>query len=340
MQSIKVEDAYKSYNGELQIIVRDKHGNVIEDRREKNIVKIFAKEILSHTAIHTKVWDPNANTGSGDWVDHGLDLDKYSLKYIVFGASYDQNNLPLDSSDARYYTVDSITGQSIPVRLYPGADFDGGLINAIPISEPTRPLKRIERIYYEPSYQPAGTPLLQEDVRAINNVLVVETTLRQEEYNGFGLTIGDYFTITEAALVAAPEVGSLAECECDPRDIFLSGPYDATANGFSTISLTNTADVANIKEGDQIKIVMPDSTAAEDLILNQLNPYYLVINKLPGGKDMTLDRVPVDAEGTPIIGNIGVFRDDFRIFSHRILNSPVKKSSDYVITVRWRIIMN
>ena len=50
--------------------------------------------------------------------------------------------------------------------------------------------------------------------------------------------------------------------------------------------------------------------------------------------------MPVDDNNTPITGVVGVYRDGFRIFSHRILKSPIKKSSDFEIVVRWRIILN
>jgi len=53
-----------------------------------------------------------------------------------------------------------------------------------------------------------------------------------------------------------------------------------------------------------------------------------------------LDRVPVDNENNPIVGDIGILRDGFKVFSHRILKSPLKKSQDIEITVRWRIIFN
>lgn len=336
----------RSYKGEVEIEVRDRNGRVIQSHREPNIVKIFAKEILAHRLPHSKVWDPNAGTGSGAWVTHSIDLEEFAAKYIVFGASFDADGNPLDSADTRYYTPDSVVGGYIPVTLGPGAEYDGSLINPIPIAEPNRPLKRIERIYFEPSYQPAGTPLLQEDVRAINNVVVLETTLLKSEYNGLGLTANDFFTLTEVALVGAAEIDSVGSCECNPHNIFLTGSSDgdallATASGSATVSLyPSEAEVDIIKEGDQIKIVRSGTTSADDEILGQLNPYYLVVNKTLGGRDIVLDRVPVDSDNNPITGDIGIFRDGFRIFSHRILKSPVKKSEDFEIVVRWRIIMN
>jgi len=335
---------YRSYDGEVEIIVRDKHGRVIDTRREHNLVKIFAKEILSHRLPYSKVWDPNASTSEGAWVAHNIDIDEFAAKYIVFGASFDGDGNPLDAADTRFYTTDSIVGGYIPVTLGAGAEYDGGLINPVPIAEPYRPLKRIERVYFEPSYQPAGTPLLQADVRAMNNIVVLETTLLKTEYNGFGVTSSDYFTLTEVALVGAAEVDSVGACECAPRDIFLTGedgPLLASASGTATITLDGSViDVDFIKEGDQIKIVDPNSTAADDEILDQLNPYYLVVSKTLGGHDVTLDRTPVTSANVALTGDVGVLRDGFRIFSHRILKTPVKKSEDFEIVVRWRIIMN
>ena len=338
---------YKSYQGEIEFIFKDRHGRIIDTFRQQNVVKIFAKEILAHRIPHSKVWDTNANTGAGAWVAHEIDLDEFAVKYICFGASFNEDGNPLDTADTRYYTQDPVVGGFVPITLGIGAEYDGGLINPIPIAEPTRPLKRIERIFFESSYQPSGTPLLQADVRAINNIVVLETTLLKSEYNGFGVSVSDFFTITEVALVGAAEVDSVGSCECAPRDIFLTGDgptgqaFVASASGTTTVSLDpSVTNVDDIKEGDQIKIVARDSTAADDLILNQLNPYYLVISKALGGRDITVDRVPVDVDNIAITGEIGVLRDGFRIFSHRILKSPIKKSEDFEIVVRWRIIMN
>jgi hypothetical protein len=348
--------AQKSYRGELEFIIKDKAGRIVERRTEPNIIKIFAKEIISHRITHSNVWDPNALSGAGDWVSSGINIDDYSPKYIVFGASFDANNVPLDVEDTRFYVNDVIMGGYLPIQLGSGAEYDGGLINAIPIAEPLRPLKRVERVFFEPSYQPAGTPLLQADVRAINNIVVFETVLRREEYNGFNTTEANYFTITEVALVGAPEIGSIGSCECDPRSHFLTGyegtdgkhyPLPVTCTGSSTITLElpELADV--IKEGDQVRLtnlgeasvdIGFDGTGGD--IINQLNPYYLVVSKSQGGRDMTLDRIPVDVDNNPIIGTFGVMKDAFKIFSHRILKYPLKKSEDFEITVRWSIIMN
>jgi hypothetical protein len=348
------EELGRSYTGELEFIIRDpvRH-ETIDIIRDHNLVKIFAKEILAHQLAPQNIWDPNASSGTGAWVDSGLDpLRQYTPRYVLFGAAFDENHLPVPSSDPRYYQYDPGSGTYVPIQLSVGADYNGGLINAIPISEPNRPLKRIERIYYESSYQPAGTPLLQPDVRAINNVVVLETTLHKEEYNGFGLTSSDYFTITEVALAAAKEVGNIGACECDPKDLFMeshSGTAErmallARASGTGTISLdpSELASVDVIHEGDQVKIVTagPAGTEGTTNILNQVNPYYLVINKALGGSDMVLDRTPVDMNGVPLLGPIGVFMDGLKIFSHRILKSPLKKSSDFEVVCRWRILMS
>lgn len=336
----------KTYQGEIEFEMRDRNGMVLQRIREPNLVKISAKEILSHRLPHSKVWDPNASGGAGDWVTHNIDLDEFAAKYIVFGASFDEEGNPLNTADTRFYTKDSVVNGFIPISLGTGAEFDGGLINAVPISEPTRPIKRVERVFFESSYQPAGTPLLQADVRAMNNIVVLETTLLKEEYNGLGITTSDFFTLTEVALVGAAEIGSVGACECDPRDIFLTGDssggaFEASASGTSTVSLDpSVTEVDAISEGDQIKIVQSGTTAAEDAVLNQLNPYFLVVSKAVGGRDLVLDRVPVDQDNVVISGDVGVLRDGFRIFSHRILKTPVKKSEDFEIVVRWRIICN
>ncbi len=334
-----------SYRGEIEFEIKDVHGRIIETIRQQNLIKIFAKEILSHRIPYSKVWDPTAGAGAGAWVVNNLNLDEFAAKYIVFGASFDANGNPLDTADERYYTLDPVTGKFVPISLGVGAEFDGGLINPIPISEPNRPLKRIEKIYFGPTYQPAGTPLLQADVRAINNILYLETTLQQNEYNGFGVTSSDFFTITEVALVGAAEIGSVGACECDPRDIFLTGDNGhamlAHANGTATVNLDPSEPLVDlIKEGDQIKIVVANTTSTSESILNQISPYYLVVSKFLGGRDIVLDRTPVDANNAALEGNVGLLRDGFRIFSHRVTDVPVRKSSNNVITVRWKIILN
>lgn len=340
-----------AYNGEVEIIIKDaRNGQVLEHRRVHNIVKVFMKEILSHCLPSHRVWEPGAGTGAGDWVNTNLALDDYNPKYICFGASFDNEGIPLDSGDDRYYTHDTVSGGFVPVVLGVGAEFGGGLINAIPISEPNIPLKRVERIYFESSYQPAGSPLLEKDVRAINNIVVFETTLRSEEYNGFGMGGSNFFTITEVALVAAKETPpAQGTCECNPRTLFLEGnendAIDATASGTATISLDSDVDISlldTIIEGNQVKIVAQGGLRQDPDIapLDQITPYYLVISKALGGRDIVLDRTPVDADNVPITGAIGVFKDGFRIACHRILPVPVRKSSMFEIVFRWRILLN
>jgi hypothetical protein len=136
-------------------------------------------------------------------------------------------------------------------------------------------------------------------------------------------------------------------CNCPPRDIFLLGHTDGLplqaniAVAGSTVSLTETTGeyINYIKVGDTIKIVASDSTAAENNELDQLNPFYLVMSKVNGGVDITVDRTIRTANNTPITGAVGVFKDEFRMFSHRILQTPVKKSSDFEVIVRWSINM-
>jgi hypothetical protein len=338
----------RTCDGEIEIIIKDVHGRTIEHNRTHNIVKIGAKEILAHRLPYDKIWDPNANSGAGAWVANGLNVGDYAPKYILFGASFDSNGAALDTTDSRYYTTDPITGLTIPITLGVGAEYEGGLVNAVPISNPGRPLKRVESIYFQPTYQPAGTPLIQNDVRAMNNIVVLETTLTKDEYNGFGQTDTDYFTITEVALAGGRELDDtdIGTCECDPKVLFLQGKasdgtaISANASGTSTITIdpTDIADVDVISAGDQIKIVGWNDTATGTL--SQINDHYLVLSKLNGGSDISLDRTPVDADGNAITGQIGIFRDSLRIFSHRILKVPFKKSSDFMIIVRWSLIMN
>lgn len=350
-QKITFNEQYgKSYRGELEFIIKStRTGKVIDRIYEPNLVKIFAKEILSHRLPPTKIWDADGGTGDGAWVASGLDPDEdFSPKYILFGASFDDDGAPLDTNDSRFYEQDLVTSSYVPISLGTGAEYDGGLINAVPIAEPGRPLKRVERVYYESSYQPAGTPLLQDDVRAMNNIVVFETTLRGDEYNGPGLTSSDYYTVTEVALAAGKELDSVGACECTPANLFLEGRSDGTAvsgnlsGSSATLSVTDgdAAYVDVVKEGDQIKLVDPNETAQDSSSLDLVSPYFLVVSKEVGGSDIVLDRTPTDSNGDPLTGTVGFFRSTLRIFSHRVLVTPFKKSSDFEVLVRWRIILN
>jgi len=343
------EKLSRYYKGEIEFEIRDRHGNIINIIKEDNIVKIFAKEIISHTIPYSKTWDPDAGTG-GAWVDNTIDPDEdFAIKYILFGASFGDNGVPLDTNDPRYYTQDSVTQLAVPIRLEPGAWYNGGLINAVPISEPDRPLKRVENVSFEPTYQPSGTPLLQEDVRAINNIVLFETTLKLDEYNGFGASDSDYFTITEVALAAGKSLDLVGACEKTPRELFLDGsagtesgaPIPATANGGDVITINSSSDAELIKEGDQIMVVSAteDSGGAYDT-LDQISPFYLVLDKSTTGREITLDRVPADSDQTVISGDVGIYRDTLRIFSHRVLNSPLKKASEFEVVCRWRIFLS
>ena len=341
--------------GILEFIIKDKNGQVVDHIIEKNVIKIFAKEMLSHRIPGSEKWDPDANGGVGGWVSSEVDSnDDYAVRYILLGASYDSDGTPLGTNDTRFYTQDAVTGQYIPIRLDPSADYDGGLINGIPISEPDIPLKRIESISFNSSYQPTGSPLLDNTVRAINNILVVETTITTDEYNGFTGTSNDFFTLTEVALAGGRKFDSISQCNLPPKDLFLQGVNSTTgtdgyetavaaiANGTNIVSIDPvepSSSVALFNEGDQIKIVNRDDTQDSYTTLNQVNSHYLITGTT-GGRDLTLDRVPVDSDGNALTGNIGVFKDTLKIFSHRILSTPFSKSESFEIIIRWNIIFS
>jgi len=343
---------YKGCYGAVEIIVKDRNGNVVHKYKDPNIVKVFAKEMLSHRLPSTQVWDPTGGSGSGAWVDTSLDLtEEFSARYILLGAAFDQSGAPIEN-DPRYYTLDTSSGTYLPIRLEPGAYYDGGLINGCPIAEPYRPLKRVESISFETTYQPAGIPLLQEDVRAMNNIVKFQTTIQLDEYNGIGTTDSDYFLLTEVALAGGKKFDSVDACECTPTELFLDGPgtptggttedipLQCTASGSDTISIAlSESAVDMVKVGDQIKIVGKSDARSEESI-SQVSPFYFVMSKAVGGRDITLDRTPVDSNNAPITGDIGIYRSSLRIFSHRILAVPVQKTRDFEIVVIWTLIMN
>lgn len=347
MNNIKLrDDLHRFAKGEIEFEIRDRNGHLIDRIVEPNIVKIFSKEILSHRMFHSKVWDSTAGTGSGAWVSNPEFDEDFAAKYILFGAAFDDDGAPLGQEDTRFYSQDPVTGSFIPNRLTPGATDDGDLINPIPIAEPGRPLKRIENVLFEPTYQPAGTPLLQDDVRAMNNIVLLETVLPVEEYNGFGTTSSDFFNITEVGLAAGKELGLVSACECTPRTLFLDGGADdtglvVTLSGGDVVSIdTSESEIDLVKEGDQIFLAGADSTDKTFSTLDQVSAFYLVVEKSATGRDIRLDRVPVDSDNFPLTGQAKVFKDTLRLFSHRILQTPVKKFSDVEIRVRWRIIFN
>lgn len=329
-----------SVNGFVHITIKNtKTGEIVSDTIEQNVIKAFAKEVFAHSIIPNKIWDPITDA----WVNHGIETDLYKIRYMTFGASFDENGEPLGGLDTRYYIPNNITGGFDPIRLNAGINNDGDLINPIPISYPSRPLKKIEKIYFTPSYQPSGNPIIFDDIRAINNVVVFQTTLRSDEYNSLSSTGGDYLTITESQLVAAPEISGNTICDCSPRNLFLNGDsnglaFDAVTSSSQTITLaTEVVNVNDIKEGDQIKIVQQGSTPDTQNIVGQVNPYYLVVSKQVGGRDITLDRTPVNSNGDVLNGSIGVLKDDYKVFSHRILRAPFKKSETFEVDIKWII---
>ncbi len=338
---------YREFKGEIEFITKDKNGNIVDRHIEPNIVKIYAKEIIAHRIPFSKVWNPAGGTGTGAWEASGIDPDEeFAAKYILFGASFDENGVALDAEDTRYYTFDEGAGTYTAKRLGPGAEFNGGLINAIPIADPGRPLKKIENVDFEETYQPAGTPLLQADVRPMSNIVLLETTLRIDEYNGLSSTDSDFFTITEVALAAGREIDEVGTCECPPEELFLEGSSDSDGllisfSGTDVVTLdASESEIDLIGVGDSVKIVAAGGTAGSEDTLDQITPFYQVIAKSVGGRDIQLDRVPVDSDNNPLTGEAAVFRNTLRIFSHRILKVPVKKSVDFEILVRWRLIIN
>ena len=95
-----------------------------------------------------------------------------------------------------------------------------------------------------------------------------------------------------------------------------------------------------IKKGDQIKLIGEGGTSGEEDTLDQVTPYYLVVEKFVGGRDIQLDRVPSDSTNNPLTGEAGVFKSTLRIFSHRILEVPIQKTADVELLIRWRIIFS
>jgi hypothetical protein len=353
-QLVNINDTIqKSYIGEVELIYKDKNGNILCVQSGSNIVKIFMKESISHRIAASIKWDPTVTDSTGKlgaWVSSGIDpLEEFTAKYIILGASYDSAGMPLDVRDSRYYEQDTVTGLYVPIRLSPGAAYGGGLINAIPINEECRrPLKRVEDFRFNATYQPAGTPLLQDDVRAINNILICETTLQLDEYNGFFGTSGDCFTITEVALVAGKRIDHVTGCDVDSHDLFMEGPYSAEIMaGTNIIKLTNCGNTGGsgidfcnfIQPGDQIKVVLPGSSGGSSPV-SMVSPYFLVLSKECFGQNLVVDRVPTASDGSEIGGTCEVYRDTMRILSHRILNSPAKKMNEVSITIRWSIIVS
>jgi hypothetical protein len=337
-------DDKKGATGILEFILKDKDGNIIDHIIEKNIIKIFAKEMLAHRLPTTELWDPDAN----DWVTPYDDINEFAARYILLGASFDEEGSPLGVNDTRYYTYDSISESYVPIRLDPSAEYSGGLINAIPLNpESGRPIKKIENVDFSATYQPTGSPYVDDTVRAINNILIVETSVESDEYNGFNND--SFFTVTEVALAAGKKISTVTQCDLTPKDLFLEGKsqgsgsdYDislsATANGTNIIELDGSESTSFFKVGDQIKIVNDGGTQDNYEILDQSNPYYLITDV--SGVYITIDRAPVDSNDSPISSSIGVFRDSLKIFSHRILSSPISKSDSFEMLVRWNIIFN
>ena len=352
MNKLNVSDNYNTYKGTIEIIIKDRSGHVVDRIIEPNLIKVFAKEMISHRLPYSKYWSPTANSGAGGWVNTNIDPnEEFSIKYMLFGASFDGDNSPIEGqADNRFYRFDTVSSSYVALSPSVGASNDGDLINPIPINAASgRPIKKIEKVSFAPSYQPADSPLVDDKVRAINNVVVFETTLRAHEYNGFGVSDGEYFLITEIAL-AGGRLVSEGACECPPQYLFLEGvggahdiSLDAEANGGPTVTIDSSVsinDVNRFKIGDQVLVVGRAGSAETYDKLGQVNAHYLVTDKLSGGRELQLDRTPVDINGDPITGQIGVYRNTLRLFNHKIISQPYKKSIVYEVTIKWSIIFN
>jgi len=322
MRTINSKENVRDFNGEVEIEVKYKDKKS-EKYTYKNIIKSFAKEIISHSIASANIWD----AGSGAWVS-GVDYSDYLPKYILLGASYDTDGDPIGLTDTRFYEYNAISGYQ-PVTLTSGATNEGDLINPIPISDPTRPLKKVEDISFESSYQPAGSPLLNSDVRAINNVVVYETTLLNEEYNGLTGFGSDSFLLTEIALAGGRYIITTGDCESTPSEVLEEGPYAATVNGGNILTLDEASNADSILEGDQIRI-------STDSGMDISNPFYLVTDKFGSGRDIQLDRDVTD-DSSAYTGDVSIYKSTLRMFSHRILSTPITKDSTTEIVIRWRI---
>ncbi len=428
MSNPSLSDSFKTLRGEIEILTKDVNGNVISSFRQPNLIKASAKEILAKM-VTNRIWN------GVQWEDNDTN-EEFELKYFLFGASFDENYAALGSSDPRFYTVNQLTNAITPIQLSPGGDY---LINPIPLRESENlPLKRIESMTWEASYQPSDTPYLNSDVRPMNNVLVLGTTIKPFEYNG--LDSNGYFTITEIALASGKEIDSDAASEltgssrtiaqCLPEHVFLEGVGESSINQVigsisgNTFSIDpSVADPDSIKIGDKVLIVqrsinaeitapssgnvisilpadaanllsyiggsvpvdgapaavdvggalnlikitaintgtgevtfvkqttlgqdelgglavsISDSIFVENYnLLDQTNPWYLVMSKQVGGRDVVLDRTPKDSDNVEVSGPAGIYRSTNRLFAHRILNAPVTKSSVYELEIKWRII--
>lgn len=333
--------------GEIQLIFRDSKGNIVDRIIHHNIIKIFMKDHIAHTLPYGYKWDPTGGTsGSGDWVANTINnADLYFPKYIILGAAYDTSTAnygaPLGTNDTDFYQTDPVSGQKVPITLYSGANYTGGLIKAIPIDTSNNiPLKRIEDVDFDATYQPPGTPYLRDDVRALYNIVSFSTTLQTTEYNGFGGSFTS-FDICELALVSGPAFDStISDCNCDPHNLFLLGhggnydtdlsasPIEITlTSGSSTITLNDASDANYIYEGDQIKFVSSHSMITE---------YFMVLSK--SGNQLTLDRVPKDDSNVNIpSGTYHIWVDRFRILAHSILPQPFSKTSALQVDITWKI---
>lgn len=330
---IHILDRHPTTNthGTIQIITKNKHGQTIKTHTQTNTLKTHLKETLTHQIQPNNLWNPNANNGTGAWQPNTTKLDRTTPRYIILGASYDTNGNPIQN-DPRYYTTNN-QNQTTPIKITPGNTHPNLLINPIPINTPNRPLKKIQNIYLTNTYQPAGTPTLQTDTQALNTTITFETTLQTEEYNGITGIGQDHFTITEIGIATGPEEYTTnpteAVCEKLPHELF-QNTYNVNLTGTATVVIDTTTDTTTLHQGDQVQITDPTGTT-------QLNNYYLIIHKTPGGHDITLDRIPTDTNGNPITGATTLIQNNMQIIAHRILTYPQTKNINTELTIRWSL---
>lgn len=314
-QKINIRDlSGKMAEGRLTMRIRNTITGEESTISDNNIIKVAAKEVMAINLAPPRVWDPNEQ----EWVDNSLS-DDMSVRYMWFG-----------------------TGSTS--MLSSSFNYDGSLQEPILISTLT-PLKRIESVYLNNSYQPSGNPYNHDDVRAILNEIVFETVMKADEYNELPDTSGSDVILAEAGLVAARELPVDDDCGCAPDILFLGTENDGTAipitfSGSEVVTINvSSSKHTTIKAGDQIKIVA-SGTLKTDMhdVIEQHNPYYTVVEKLTNGRDLLLDRIPRNADNDILTGSAGIFRVGHRLICYKKI--PVfRKSFPLEITFSWAFLI-